>query len=178
MVNPTSRMLAACAAIAFVAFAPGAKAQLGVYFPGLGGNLSVVIPTEGLQSQYKVGFGGGIVLEPAIPGTWSATGEIGFTRLLGQTRIVGGIEDRTPDESVWEFSGGVRRKLGSSAWFVGVDGAYYVFSLNGSLGLEDEGGLLPAVGFRATGLGLTARYKLLGDVHWVQLRLSINNAFR
>lgn len=174
MVNRTSSARVACVAIALVACASRAEAQLGGLgmIPGVGGSVNIIFPTEGLQNRYKLGFGGGIVLEPAQPGAWSGTGEIVITRLLGTTRIVGGLEDRTPDQSVYEFSGGVRHTLGASPWFVGVDGAYYVFSLNGVNGLEDEGGVLPVIGFRAQGIGFAARYKLLGDVHWAQLRLS------
>ena len=171
MVTHRYGLLAACA---LIACASRAEAQLGgILYAGFGGNLSVIVPTEGLQNRWKIGFGGGVVLEPPEPGRWSATGEFGFTRLLGKTIVdpLGG-ESRTNDLYYWELSAGVRRKLGEGPWFVGLDGAYYVFSINGSTGLEDEAGLLPAVAFRQRSFGLTLRYKLGGDAHWAQLRFS------
>lgn len=157
-----------------------ADAQFGgLGFLGFGGNLGVVVPTEGLQDRWKIGLGGGIVLEPPVPGTWSATGEFGITRLIGATTTDGlGTETRNNDLTYYEFSVGVRRKLGVGPWFVGVDGAYYIFDINGSNGLEDEAGVLPAFGFRLQDFGITARYKIGGDAHWAQLRFSFRGLLR
>jgi hypothetical protein len=177
MVNFVRGISVACA-LAFCSARTGAQG-VGFGFLGFGGNLSVVVPTEGLQDRWKIGLGGGIVLEPLEPGTWSATGEFGVTRLVGATTVDQlGTETRNNDLTYYEFSIGVRRKLGAGPWFAGVDGAYYIFDINGTRGLEDEAGILPAFGFRVQSFGVTARYKIGGDAHWAQLRFSFRGLLR
>jgi hypothetical protein len=168
-----SAQLLACSTVLLAGTASTAHAQFGgLAYSALGGNVVIVLPTGDLQERWKVGFGGGLMVEPRINDHWAVAFEFGATHLIGKTVTVQGSEQKIGDINFWELSSGPRYAVRGGRFVVGVDAAYILFSVNGSLGVDDQFGLLPSIGFRGSAVGLNARYKLLGDAHWAQLRLT------
>lgn len=166
------------AATLSLGLATSARAQ--VFLPGLAGfgaAGSVFLPTGSIANRWKFGYGGGLHFDHDFNERWGMAFEMNVNQFIGKTTDTLGVEQRTPDLSFWEISGGARYSPEGGPVFVGLDGAYFVFFQNGRDGLEDQGGLLPAIGFRTHEFGITARYKMLGDAHWVQLRVTLGRRF-
>lgn len=165
-------------AVVALSAAPARAQFIGISFGGIA--TKIAIPTGTLADSWKVGFGGGLGGEHRLrDNNWAIDGDIGYMQFLGKTTTSGGFEQHVPNVGCWEFSGGARYTLGDrdGPVFVGADAGYFVFSLNGSQGIADQWGVLPTIGFRANAFRIAARYKVLGDAHWVDVRLSLRRGF-
>jgi hypothetical protein len=151
-----------------------ARAQFGMFMGGFALTPNVLLPTGDMRDRWKIGFGGGIAGEHEIRGKVGIAGEFGYIRFLGRTRETAlGDEVRERDLDTWEFLAGLRYRFAPSNVFAGLDGGYYVFSVNGRSGLDDQFGVLPVLGFRAENFGVTLRYKVNGTATWAEARLSL-----
>lgn len=122
------------------------------------------LPSGDFGDAYDGGFGANFTMAYPLAPTVSAYGDIGYTRFMGKSASVGGVEVGPDDLDVWGFSAGA--KVGLGGFYLGGEGGYFTE--------VDEFGLSPLLGLGLGPLDISARYKFTGDANWFDLRASIS----
>ena len=146
----------------FLAVATATLAVLGTASSAaaLGVGVGYRLPTGDLGDAYDGGFGANAVFEYPVAPLVSAYGDLGYTTFAGE-----GSRD---DIDVWSFNAGAKVNV-LTLLQVGAEVGYFTE--------VDEFAISPYVGQGLGPLQLSARYKLTGEAHWLDLRASVSVPF-
>ncbi len=133
----------------------------------IGVGVGVILPTSDFGDAYDVGYGAHVVLDYPVTPLASIYADLGWQGFKGKGVDLDSAELDAPDISIFNASAGGRVGLGS--FYLGAELGYYF-----SDDVDNEVGLTPLIGLGLGPVDVSARYKLLDDLEWFELRGSLS----